>query len=158
MLSDLFFNPVERAFLHANKGFPDMSIFGKIVSAIFGQAHAGTTDPAASAATAPAETPAVATGSTAAPAPAPAPAVSVDVDAVLAGLAAKAGQPLNWKESIVDLLKLLGMDSSLEARRQLATELHYSGDQHDSAAMNVWLIKEVRKKLTENGGKLPTSF
>ncbi|MEE8662225.1 MAG: DUF3597 domain-containing protein [Acetobacter sp.] len=130
-----------------------MSIFGKIVSAIFGQAHAGTTDPAASVTTAPAETQAVATGSTAAPA-----AVSVDVDAVLAGLAAKAGQPLNWKESIVDLLKLLGMDSSLEARRQLATELHYSGDQHDSAAMNVWLIKEVRKKLTENGGKLPASF
>jgi hypothetical protein len=153
LLSGLFFNPVERAFLHANKGFPDMSIFGKIVSAIFGQAHAGTTDPATSATTAPAETPAAATGSTAAPA-----AVSVDVDAVLAGLAAKAGQPLNWKESIVDLLKLLGMDSSLEARRQLATELHYSGDQHDSAAMNVWLIKEVRKKLTENGGKLPTSF
>ena len=153
MLSGLFFNPVERAFLHANKGFPDMSIFGKIVSAIFGQAHAGTTDPATSATTAPAETPAAATGSTAAPA-----AVSVDVDAVLAGLAAKAGQPLNWKESIVDLLKLLGMDSSLEARRQLAAELHYSGDQHDSAAMNVWLIKEVRKKLTENGGKLPTSF
>lgn len=153
MLSGLFFNPVERAFLHADKGFPDMSIFGKIVSAIFGQAHAGTTDPAASVTTAPAETQAVATGSTAAPA-----AVSVDVDAVLAGLAAKAGQPLNWKESIVDLLKLLGMDSSLEARRQLATELHYSGDQHDSAAMNVWLIKEVRKKLTENGGKLPASF
>jgi hypothetical protein len=153
LLSGLFFNPVERAFLHADKGFPDMSIFGKIVSAIFGQAHAGTTDPAASVTTAPAETQAVATGSTAAPA-----AVSVDVDAVLAGLAAKAGQPLNWKESIVDLLKLLGMDSSLEARRQLATELHYSGDQHDSAAMNVWLIKEVRKKLTENGGKLPASF
>lgn len=130
-----------------------MSIFGKIVSAIFGQAHAGTTDPAASVTTAPAETQAAATGSTVAPA-----AVSVDVDAVLAGLAAKAGQPLNWKESIVDLLKLLGMDSSLEARRQLATELHYSGDQHDSAAMNVWLIKEVRKKLTENGGKLPASF
>lgn len=153
MLSGLFFNPVERAFLHADKGFPDMSIFGKIVSAIFGQAHAGTADPAASVTTAPAETQAAATGSTAAPA-----AVSVDVDAVLAGLAAKAGQPLNWKESIVDLLKLLGMDSSLEARRQLATELHYSGDQHDSAAMNVWLIKEVRKKLTENGGKLPASF
>ncbi len=153
MPSGLFFNPVERAFLHADKGFPDMSIFGKIVSAIFGQAHAGTTDPAASVTTAPAETQAVATGSTAAPA-----AVSVDVDAVLAGLAAKAGQPLNWKESIVDLLKLLGMDSSLEARRQLAAELHYSGDQHDSAAMNVWLIKEVRKKLTENGGKLPASF
>lgn len=130
-----------------------MSIFGKIVSAIFGQAHAGTTDPAASVTAAPAETQAAATGSTAAPA-----AVSVDVDAVLAGLAAKAGQPLNWKESIVDLLKLLGMDSSLEARRQLATELHYSGDQHDSAAMNIWLIKEVRKKLTENGGKLPASF
>ncbi|MBO1361304.1 DUF3597 domain-containing protein [Acetobacter sacchari] len=128
-----------------------MSIFGSIVSAIFGHAKA---------AEAPASAPA-ATSATpdAAPAAAPsAPAAPVDVDAVLTDLAAKAGQPLNWKESIVDLLKLLNLDSSLAARKQLATELHYTGDENDSATMNVWLIKEVRQKLAENGGKLPAGF
>ncbi|MCH4092510.1 DUF3597 domain-containing protein [Acetobacter sp.] len=124
-----------------------MSIFGKIVSAIFGHAEAATPD----AASAP-------TSAASAAAPAAASAAPVDVDAVLTALAAKSGQPLNWKESIVDLLKLLGLDSSLEARKQLATELKYSGDQNDSATMNVWLIKEVRQKLAENGGKLPAGF
>lgn len=65
------------------------------------------------------------------------------------------GQKLNWKTSIVDLLKLLDLDSSLEARKSLADELHYSGDKNDSAAMNVWLHKQVMLKLKENGGKLP---
>ncbi|MCE0743675.1 DUF3597 domain-containing protein [Acetobacter sicerae] len=130
-----------------------MSIFGKIVSAIFGHAEAAT--PAAAGSTAPAATPAA--GSAGAPAAA-APAAPVDVDAVLTALAAKSGQQLNWKESIVDLLKLLGLDSSLEARKQLATELKYTGDQNDSATMNVWLIKEVRQKLAENGGKMPAGL
>lgn len=130
-----------------------MSIFGKIVSAIFGHAEAAT--PAAAGSTAPAATPAA--GSAGAPAAA-APAAPVDVDAVLTALAAKSGQQLNWKESIVDLLKLLGLDSSLEARKQLATELKYTGDQNDSATMNVWLIKEVRQKLAENGGKIPAGL
>lgn len=130
-----------------------MSIFGKIVSAIFGHAEAAT--PAAAGSTAPAATPTA--GSAGAPAAA-APAAPVDVDAVLTALAAKSGQQLNWKESIVDLLKLLGLDSSLEARKQLATELKYTGDQNDSATMNVWLIKEVRQKLAENGGKMPAGL
>ncbi|WP_291365753.1 DUF3597 domain-containing protein [Acetobacter sp. UBA5411] len=130
-----------------------MSIFGKIVSAIFGHAEAAT--PAAAGSTAPAATPAA--GAASAPATA-APAAPVDVDAVLTALAAKSGQQLNWKESIVDLLKLLGLDSSLEARKQLATELKYTGDQNDSATMNVWLIKEVRQKLAENGGKVPAGL
>ena len=83
-----------------------------------------------------------------------APAV-VDVTAILDGLAAKNPEKLDWKKSIVDLLKLVGMDSSLAARKELATELEYSGDKNDSAAMNIWLHKEVIKKIAENGGKVP---
>ena len=88
------------------------------------------------------------------PLSAAAPAV-VDVTAILDGLAAKSPEKLDWKKSIVDLLKLVGMDSSLAARKELATELHYSGDKNDSAAMNIWLHKEVIKKIAENGGKVP---
>ncbi len=79
----------------------------------------------------------------------------VDVEAVLNDLAAKAGQPLNWRTSIVDLMKLLHLDSSLSARKDLAKELNYTGDTDDSATMNVWLHKQVIKKLEENGGKVP---
>ena len=87
-------------------------------------------------------------------APKPAPPV-VDIAAVMSGLAAKNPEKLDWKRSIVDLMKLVGMDSSLSARKELATELHYTGDMNDSASMNVWLHKEVLKKLAENGGKVP---
>jgi hypothetical protein len=79
----------------------------------------------------------------------------VDVEAVLNDLASKAGQPLNWRTSIVDLMKLLHLDSSLSARKDLAKELNYTGDTEDSATMNVWLHKQVIKKLEENGGKVP---
>src|SRR5207302_2230025 len=79
----------------------------------------------------------------------------VDVAVILNGLAAKNPEKLDWRRSIVDLMKLVGMDSSLSARKQLATELHYSGDQSDTAAMNIWLHKEVLRKLSENGGKVP---
>ena len=87
-------------------------------------------------------------------APKPAPPV-VDIALVMEGLAAKNPEKLDWKRSIVDLMKLVGMDSSLSARKELATELHYTGDMNDSASMNVWLHKEVLKKLAENGGKVP---
>ncbi|MFT8423638.1 MAG: DUF3597 domain-containing protein, partial [Gluconacetobacter sp.] len=87
-------------------------------------------------------------------APAP-PSAPVDVAAILTDLAAKAPQPLNWQQSIVDLMKLLDLDSSLAARKQLAGELHYTGDTNDSASMNVWLHKAVMQKLAENGGKVP---
>jgi hypothetical protein len=80
---------------------------------------------------------------------------NVDVAAVLDGLAAKNAQKLDWKHSIVDMMKLLDMDSSLSARKELASELHYSGDTDDSAAMNIWLHKQVMQKLAENGGKVP---
>jgi hypothetical protein len=79
----------------------------------------------------------------------------VDVEAILNDKAKTAGQPLNWRTSIVDLLKLLDLDSSLQARKQLAQELHYSGDMENSASMNVWLHRQVMNKLAQNGGKVP---
>ena len=82
----------------------------------------------------------------------------MDVAAILDGLAAKNPEKLDWKRSIVDLMKLVGMDSSFGARKQLATELHYTGDPNDSAAMNVWLHKQVLVKLSENGGKVPAEL
>jgi hypothetical protein len=73
----------------------------------------------------------------------------------LTDLAAKNSQQLNWRTSIVDLMKLLNLDSSLHARQELARELHFSGDMNDSASMNIWLHKQVMHKLEENGGKVP---
>jgi hypothetical protein len=85
-------------------------------------------------------------------------AQSVDVEAVLSGMAAKKGQKLDWQHSIVDLMKLLDLDSSLAARKELARELGYTGDTSDSAKMNVWLHKQVMQKVAENGGKVPASL
>ena len=79
----------------------------------------------------------------------------MDVAAILDAMAAKNPEKLDWKRSIVDLMKLVGMDSSLTARKELASDLHYTGDQQDSAKMNVWLHGAVMKKLAENGGKVP---
>lgn len=79
----------------------------------------------------------------------------VDVEQVLNNMQKQSGQQLNWRTSIVDLLKLLGLDSSLQARKELAAELHYSGDTSDSAAMNIWLHRQVMNKLAANGGKVP---
>src|SRR5258705_10551903 len=84
-----------------------------------------------------------------------APPQTVDIAAVLGGLAAKNAEKLDWKRSIVDLMKLVGMDSRFGARKQLATELQYTGDPNDSASMNICLHKEVLRKLPENGGKSP---
>ncbi len=80
----------------------------------------------------------------------------VDVEAVLSRM--PNSQSLNWRTSIVDLMKLVGLDSSLAARKQLAQELHYSGDLNDSATMNQWLHKQVMRQLAENGGKLPAEL
>ena len=137
-----------------------MGLFNSLMSKIFGHAAPATTASASqAAAAAPAagvtpQTPAAAGSSAPAPAAAPAAPV-VDVAAVLNDLAKKNPEKLDWRKSIVDLMKLVGMDSSLTARKQLATELHYTGDLNDSASMNVWLHKEVLKKLAENGGKVP---
>lgn len=82
-------------------------------------------------------------------------AAPVDVDAILSKLNFEHKEKLDWKNSIVDLMKLVGMDSSLFARKTLAADLNYKGDTNDSATMNVWLHKEVLRKLAENGGKIP---
>ena len=135
-----------------------MSIFGSIMSAIFGGQPAAQAAPVGNASAAPAgdaaeAAPASAEASVSSGAPAG--AASVDVAQVLDAKAAQAGQTLDWRNSIVDLMKLLGLDSSLAARKELAGELHYTGDTNDSASMNVWLHKEVMQKLAENGGKVP---
>jgi hypothetical protein len=87
-----------------------------------------------------------------------APVAQVDVAAVLDGLASKNDEKLDWKHSIVDMMKLLGLDSSLAARKELAEDLGYSGDMNDSATMNMWLHKEVMTKLAANGGKVPAEL
>jgi len=119
-----------------------MSIFGKIMSAIFGTQAAAA--PASGSAT---------TGS-AAGSPA-APALSVDVAPILDKAVAAKGEKLEWRTSIVDLMKALDIDSSIGARKELSKELGYSGDTNDSASMNIWLHKQVMTKLAANGGKLP---
>jgi 3-oxoacyl-ACP reductase-like protein len=129
-----------------------MSILGKIISTIFGHASAAPAGtPAAPAApSAPAAAPSSAPAS-----PAAKPTTPVDVADVLTKLAAKSKEKLDWRHSIVDLMKLLNLDSSLAARKELAGELHYTGDTNDSATMNIWLHKQVMQKLADNGGKVP---
>ena len=128
-----------------------MSIFGKIKDAIFGK-KAVAAEPAAPAAPSPVGTALdAATSAMAAAAP-------VDVDAILTAEAANAGQDLNWRTSIVDLMKLLGIDSSLANRKSLAQELGYTGALDGSAEMNIWLHKAVMRELAANGGKVPAKL
>ena len=122
-----------------------MSIFGNIMSAIFGSHAAGAT-PAGGAS---------AGGGGAAAGSSAAPAQSVDVAPILDKAVAAKHEKLEWRTSIVDLMKSLDIDSSLAARKELAKELGYTGDTNDSASMNVWLHKQVMAKLAANGGKLP---
>ena len=150
-----------------------MALFSHLLSRIWG--HADTAAPTAAspvgvpAATPASDAPADAPAAPAAPADAPAapaapadvpavpaaPAAPVDVAAVLNGLAATQAERLDWHHSIVDLLKLVGLDSSLDARKELATDLGYTGALDGSAAMNLWLHKAVMQKLADNGGKVP---
>jgi 3-oxoacyl-ACP reductase-like protein len=150
-----------------------MNIFETLKKAIFHNpmARQSRSRPAEPAATtrAPSATPARPAGSAAQPSGAgqaatarpPSPgeqAEPVDVEDVLEALSAKSTQKLNWRTSIVDLMKLLELDSSLERRKELADELGFKGDKSDSAAMNIWLHKAVMRKLAENGGKVPASL
>ncbi len=135
-----------------------MGLFNNLLNKIFSHASQVTTPTAASGsapqtpgATQPAGAPAQTAGGAA-------PQQQVDINAVLEGLAAKNSEKLDWKHSIVDLMKLVGMDSSLSARKELAQDLHYTGDMNDSATMNMWLSKEVMQKLQENGGKVPSGL
>ncbi|HTE40685.1 MAG TPA: DUF3597 domain-containing protein [Steroidobacteraceae bacterium] len=131
-----------------------MSIFGKILSKLgFGDDKAAPSAPKTSSTTQSTST-----------APSQAPTQSraitqVDVAAQLEKMASANPEKLNWKTSIVDLLKLLGIDSSLTARKELATELHVPQEKmSDSAQMNIWLHKVVMQKLAENGGKVPAEL
>ena len=148
-----------------------MGLFNTLMSKIF--SHASSTAVATSTGAAPTSgsptspaparppgQPAPSAASPAAPAapgaPTAAPAASsVDLAGVLDKLAAKNPEKLDWKHSIVDLMKLVGMDSSLSARKELAHDLHYSDDMSDSAAMNMWLHQEVMRQLAANGAKVP---
>lgn len=164
-----------------------MSIFDRIKHAIFGEAHAasvqqssaggeaqstgGATSPAQSAPSSPAASPAPSTAPSAGQMASPAPSQnatttspetashsSVDIEPILNDAVKKSGQKLDWRHSIVDLMKALGMDASLEERKELAQELGFTGDAHDSAKMNIFLHKALMKKLSENGGKVPADL
>jgi len=136
-----------------------MSVFGSIVSAIFGSKHAAGVTAAAGSPSSPPSSPATsASAGTAAGATAAKPISKADVEAILAKLADEQDEDLDWKSSIVDLMKLLKLDSGLGARKQLAQELGYTGALDGSAAMNVWLQKQVMTKLAESGGKVPDSL
>ena len=133
-----------------------MSLFSTILSKLgIGEAHAGTPAAAPTAGATETTTPA----GSAAPAGAGSHISQVDVAAKLDGLAAQKGEQLNWKTSIVDLLKLLDLDSSLTARQELAKELNCPADKlGDSAQMNMWLHKAVLQKLADNGGNVPADL
>jgi 3-oxoacyl-ACP reductase-like protein len=147
-----------------------MSIFSKIKSAIFGEkgplgsGHFGTPKPeAAPAHQATAAQPQATSGPTPQAAPAATPVTApaphwVNVEAVLSGIATRKGSDLNWRSSIVDLMKLLDLDSSLDNRKELATELGYTGAKDGSAEMNIWLHKAVMRELEKNGGTVPAGL
>ena len=141
-----------------------MSIFESIKNAIFGH-----TAKAASPTPTPAPTPGPAGGSTSPPRPATATSTTaasgqtagssvVDVQANLDAMNARNAQKLNWRDSIVDLMKLVGLDSSLQHRKELAKELGYTGNTDDSASMNIWLHKQVMQQLAQHGGKVPDTL
>lgn len=134
-----------------------MSVFGSILSKIFHHPKAKAA-PQSPASPSPANPPPAAASAAAAPAPTLSPPPAVDVEAVLTVMAKDAGQTLDWRRSIVDLLKLLSIDPSFANRKALAEELGYAGDTGDSAAMNIWLHKAVMQKLAVNGGLVPDSL
>ncbi|QQQ19738.1 DUF3597 domain-containing protein [Brevundimonas vitis] len=130
-----------------------MSILGKILGGIFKrepEAPAAQPDPAPTAATAPQPAPPVTAGAATSPQPEP-----VDVAGILDFMNDQRDQKLNWRTSIVDLMKLIGLESSLAERKELAQELNYPGDTSDTASMNIWLHKQVLQKIVDNGGQLP---
>ena len=142
-----------------------MSIFGNIVSAIFGhpaaKAAIGTSGAGTSSTSAAAAPVAPAPTGTATAGGAPSSGKAMpreEVEAMIAKIAAGAGEDYNWKQSIVDLMKLLNLDSSLTARKQLAQELGYTGELTGSAEMNIWLHQQVMTRLAESGGKVPDSL
>ncbi|CAN7344091.1 DUF3597 domain-containing protein [Rhizobium leguminosarum] len=142
-----------------------MGIFDKIKHAIFGEAKAAEPvaagPPKVEPAQAPASPSAAPSPTPAAPAPQSKPATAtatVDIVPILDAAVKKSGQKLDWRHSIVDLMKAVGMDASLTERKELAAELGYTGDTNDSAKMNMWLHKALMKRLSENGGRVPADL
>jgi hypothetical protein len=142
-----------------------MSVFGSMVSAIFGSKHAATVAPTAGGSAAAPASSATTTSmettpsnSASAGSPSAAPISRADVEAILKKLHDEQREDFDWRKSIVDLMKLLKLDSGLAARKQLAQELGYTGALDGSADMNVWLHKQVMTKLAESGGKVPDSL
>ena len=136
-----------------------MGILSNIFHKIFPSSHPANTGAAATATGTTTAAPATpgASPTTAAPAaPSAAPIAEVDVAAILNNMPGASG--LNWRTSIVDLLKLLGLDSSMQSRKELAQELNFTGDTNDSASMNIWLHRQVMNKLAANGGKVPADL
>jgi hypothetical protein len=131
---------VDSARIEKKRRSKSMGVFSSIKDWIWGKAEAAT--PAV-----------VATEAVAQPTPQP-----IDIDAILTAAAASAGYETNWRTSIVDLMKLCGLDSSLANRKELAAELGFTGDTNDSASMNIWLHRQVMNKLSENGGFVPADL
>ncbi len=138
-----------------------MGIFDKIKHAIFGEAQAAPVTTAAAAPSgqakpaAPAAPPPTSAPASSAPATV---AATIDIVPLLDAAVKKSGQKLDWRHSIVDLMKAVGMDASLAERKELAAELGYTGDTHDTATMNMFLHKALMKRLAENGGKVPADL
>lgn len=135
-----------------------MGMFGDLMNKIFH--HAGAAERPADAWAGAQVSSSASTAATASTAAAPAAVAQepVDVTAALDKLASENGEKLDWKKSIVDLMKLVGMDSDLASRRELAADLHYAGDTADTATMNMWLHKEVLSRMAANGGNVPAGL
>lgn len=150
----LMARPATGAMSYSSREVTTMNILGSIMGKILGHSartsEAKANAAAANAPAAPARPAATATASAAPPV--------VDVEVVMETMAAGTKQKLDWRHSIVDLMKLVGIDSSLANRKALAQELGFTGDMNDSATMNVWLHKEVLRKLSENGGQVPANL
>ncbi|KVD74292.1 hypothetical protein WI89_11105 [Burkholderia ubonensis] len=127
-----------------------MSIFGDIVNKIFGAAKPDEALPQEDALNQSIDSASTLQASS--------PLSDVDVAEIMDRLVSEIGQNLNWRTSIVDTMKALGMDPSLDSRKQLARELQYSGDIGDSSSMNVWLHQQLMRALAANGGKLPANL
>ena len=133
-----------------------MSILGSILGGIFKKKKPEVVTPTSGPA--PTVAPTAQTQFTPAPEAVPAPVAEVDVAGILDFMNEQRAQKLNWRTSIVDLMKLIGLESSLAERKELADELGYTGDKSDSASMNIWLHKQVIQKIRDNGGQLPTDL
>jgi len=145
-----FHNTIAEHFVLFSSSETAMSIFGKIWSKITAHAESAPSGTGSGSTSAPMSGVNPSSSGTASP--------PVDVEAIMMDLEKKSGHKSNWRESIVDMMSLLGMEHSLAERKALATELGYTGDMNDSGSMNIWLHKQVMKQMAANGGKVPANM